>query len=227
LIVSRETGDQVASIPIGNSYCLHLINSFEEENRLICDVLELAHPIYDQYQIGPDLFTSVCEGQPVRIIADVDNRELVNTTEIDYRLAPDFPSVAPAQFTQPYRDFWMLGISATGRPGRKFFDQLVHASWSCAKACDIYQAPAFQYLCGEPIFTGNPGDEKAAAVICQMFDAERVRSSFAIFDALKVSNGPRATINLRDPIPLGFHASFKPEQLTADVLAETFAAGGS
>jgi all-trans-8'-apo-beta-carotenal 15,15'-oxygenase len=30
LIVSRETGDQVASIPIGNSYCLHLINSFEE-----------------------------------------------------------------------------------------------------------------------------------------------------------------------------------------------------
>ena len=209
LIVSRNTGQQVATIPIGNRYCLHLINCFETESQLTVDVLELDHPIYDQYQVVPDLFTDVCAGQPVRFVIDLDNHELLETAVIDYLLAPDFPSIAPGQLTQPYRDFWMLGISATGRTGRKFFDQLAHANWTCAKACDCYQAPLFVYLGGEPVFVSNPRDEKVGVVICQMFDAKRVQSSFAVFDAFRVAGGPVATINLREPIPLGFHASFK------------------
>lgn len=210
LIVSRETGEEVASIPIGHRYCLHLINCFEEENRLIADVLELEHPIYDQYQTVPDLFTDVCEGQPVRFVVDVDGRELVNTAEIDYLKAPDFPSVAPHQLTQPYQDFWMLGISATGRPGRKFFDQLAHANWTCAKACDIYQAPPLRYLGGEPIFIGPRHDEKVGAIICQVFDAQQIVSAFVIFDAYNVAGGPIARLGLKKPIHLGFHASFNP-----------------
>jgi all-trans-8'-apo-beta-carotenal 15,15'-oxygenase len=219
LVVSRETGDQVASIPIGHRYCLHIINCFEEENRLIADVLELEHPIYDQYQTVPDLFTDVCEGQPIRFVIDVDNRELVNTAEIDYLLAPDFPSVAPRQLAQPYRDFWMLGISATGRRGRKFFDQLAHANWSCAKACDVYQVPAMHYLGGEPIFIGSPHDEKVGAIICQVFDAQRIISAFAIFDAYNIGRGPNALIGLKEPIHLGFHASFNPSLSTFEQMS--------
>src|SRR5712691_3018018 len=219
LIVSRETGEQVATIPIGNRYCLHLINCFETEGRLTVDVLELNHPIYDQYQVVPDLFTDVCEGQPTRFVIDVNGRELVKTAAIDYRLAPDFPSVAPRQFTQPYRDFWMLGISATGRHGRKFFDQLVHANWNCAKACDIYQAPPRYYLGGEPIFIGHPQDEKAGAIICQVFDAQRIVSAFAIFDAYNVARGPIARLGLKEPIHLGFHASFDPSLSTFEQMS--------
>ena len=210
LIVSRETGEQVATIPVGDRYCLHLINCFEEANRLVVDVLELNRPIYDQYQVMPDLFTNVCEGQPVRFEIDLDRSELVKTATIDYLMAPDFPSIAQNQFTQPYKDFWMLGISATGRHGRKFFDQLAHANWNCAKACDVYRAPRLHYLGGEPIFIGNPQDEKGGAVICQLFDAQRIGSAFAIFDAYKVAQGPIALLGLKEPIHLGFHASFDP-----------------
>lgn len=210
LIVSRETGEQVTTLPIGNRYCLHLINCFEKDNRLTVDVLEMERPIYDQYQVVPDLFTDVCECQPVRFVIDVSNRELVKTSAIDYRLAPDFPSVSPRQFTQPYQDFWMLGISATGRCGRKFFDQLVHANWTSAQARDIYQTPPQHYLGGEPIFVGHPQDEKTGAIICQVFDAERVQSSFVIFDAFNVARGPIALLGLKDPTHLGFHASFDP-----------------
>ena len=209
LIACRETGEQVATIPIGNRYCLHLINCYEEESRLVVDVLELDHPIYDQYQVVPDLFTDVCEGQPARFVIDVEGNELVKTAVIDYPLAPDFPSVVPCQFTRPYRDFWMLGISATGQPGRKFFDQLVHANWSCAKACDVYHAPPLHYLGGEPIFIADPQDEKAGAIICQVFDAQRIVSAFAIFDAYNVARGPIALLGLKEPIHLGFHASFR------------------
>lgn len=208
LIVSRETGEQVATIPIGNRYCLHLINCFEEANLLTVDVLELEHPIYDQYQVVPDLFTDVCEGRPVRFVVDVEKQELVETAAIDYLLAPDFPSISPSQFTHPYRDFWMLGISATGRRGRKFFDQLAHANWSCVRACDVYQAPPLNYLGGEPIFIADPSKETVAVVICQIFDAHRMTSAFAIFDAFKVAAGPIATIRLMETIHLGFHAVF-------------------
>jgi len=210
MIVSRETGEQAALLSIGQSHCLHLINCFEENNRLTVDVLELDHPIYDQYQQVPDLFTDVCEGHPVRYAVDLKTRELIERGEIDYRFAPDFPSVAPRRFGESYRDFWMLGISTTGRRGRKFFDQLAHADWTGRAPRDIYQSPPLHYLCGEPIFVGNRRDEKAGAIICQVFDAQRVVSAFAIFDAFDVARGPIAMLGLKDPIHLGFHASFDP-----------------
>jgi carotenoid cleavage dioxygenase-like enzyme len=102
----------------------------------------------------------------------------------------------------------MLGMSATGRSGRKFFDQLVHADWAEATAGDIYQAPTMQYLGGEPIFIGDPGDRRTGAIICQVFDAEHVISAFALFDAFHVASGPVAMLHLREPIPSLFHASF-------------------
>jgi len=211
LIVSRETGEQVAAIPIGGGYCLHTINSFEQGGRLIVDVIEFERPVYDQYQIVPDLFTEVGAGRPVRFVIDVAGRELIGVREIDYQRAPDFPAVAPSHAARPYCDCWMLGISAAGRRGRKFFDQLAHLKWNDPRGRDVYHAPPLHYLGGEPIFIADPRKERAGFVICQIFAAERGLSSFAIFDAQAVARGPVATIRLRNPIPPGFHASFKGE----------------
>lgn len=210
LVVSRATGEKVVQIPVGARHCLHLINCFEEGDRLVADVLELERPIYDQYQIVPDLFGDVCEGSPVRYVVGLPGGELIERREIEYRLAPDFPALDPREATRPYRDFWMLGISHTGRRGRKFFDQLVHASWDGAQARDVYQAPPFHYLGGEPVFVAGPGG-RSGAVICQTFDARREQSAFVIFDAFDVAVGPVATLRLNAPIHLGFHASFLPE----------------
>ena len=208
LIVSRDSGEETATIPIGQRYCLHLINCFEADNRLMVDVIEYDRPLYDQYQVVPDLFTEVSAGQPVRCVVDMKRREVIERRQIDYRLAPDFPSIDPRRVTQAYDDFWMLGISATGRRGRKFFDQLVHADWAQATAGDIYQAPAMQYLGGEPIFIGDPGAQRTGAIICQVFDAAHMTSAFALFDAFHVASGPVAMLHLREPIPSLFHASF-------------------
>jgi all-trans-8'-apo-beta-carotenal 15,15'-oxygenase len=209
LVVSRNSGDEAATIPLGQRYCLHLINCFEAGSRLMVDVIEYDRPLYDQYQVVPDLFTAVSEGQPIRFIVDMKSRELIERREIDYRFAPDFPSLDPRRVTQPYRDFWMLGISATGRRGRKFFDQLVHADWAEATAGDIYQAPARQYLGGEPMFIGDPSDQSTGAIICQVFDAEHMISAFALFDAFHVASGPVAMLRLREPLPPLFHTSFR------------------
>ena len=152
LLVARETGDEIASIPIGQRYCLHLLNCFETDDHLMVDVVEYERPIYDQYQVLPDLFTDVSEGQPVRFVVDMQRRTIIARHEIDYRLAPDFPALNPRHATLPSRDFWMLGIGATGRRWPEVFQSTCPCELGRGDACDIYQAPAKCYLGGEPMF---------------------------------------------------------------------------
>jgi all-trans-8'-apo-beta-carotenal 15,15'-oxygenase len=213
LVVARETGAEVATVPIGPGYCLHLLNAFEDRGRLTVDVLEFERPIYDQYQELPDLFVSVGEGKPVRLVVHVSWAVLLERLTLDYRKAPDFPSIDPRDTGQPYRDFWMLGISAAGQPGRKFFDQLVHGDWSTPTGWDIYQAPPGHYLGGEPVFLGDPQDRGAGVVLCPVFDAVNVTSSFAFFNAFAVAEGPMAMLHLKSPLHLGFHATFRGKEM--------------
>ena len=76
-IVSRETGEEVASIPIGQKYCLHLINSYEKNDALIVDLLEYDQPLYDEYQVLPNLFTGVRKAKPVRFVVEPQRSELI------------------------------------------------------------------------------------------------------------------------------------------------------
>jgi carotenoid cleavage dioxygenase-like enzyme len=190
-------------------YCLHLVNCFEQDGQLIVDVIELERPVYDQYHPLPALFKDVSAGGPVRLTVDLQRKEIVSRKELDYRLAPDFPAIDPALATAPYDEFWMLGVSQTGRRGRKFFDELVHVRWDQPHPVGIFRAQPGCYLGGEPIYLGDPHSSEGA-VICQEFNANREESSFLIFDARHVTLGPVATLRLRNTVPFGFHASFQP-----------------
>jgi hypothetical protein len=130
LVARREDGEAVASIDVGRGYCLHLINAFEEageagEERLVVDVVELEEPVYPDYLGLPDMFVDVAPGQPVRRVIDLAAGRVVEERALDYVRACDFPSLHPATPSRAYDDFWLLGITATGQPGRKFFDELV------------------------------------------------------------------------------------------------------
>ena len=209
LVLARESGDEVATVAVGRGYCLHHINSFEADGVLTADVVEFERPLYDQYQPLPDLFREVPHGQPVRFVVDVRGRRLVRRETLDYRGSPDFPSINPRDDGRPYDAFWVLGISAAGQRGRKFFDRLVRGSWGRGEAQDVYWPPARHYLGGEPIFLPGPGPGPAGVVICQVLDAGRGRSAFALFDAFALARGPIATLRLKAAIPPGFHASFQ------------------
>ncbi|HEX2225353.1 MAG TPA: carotenoid oxygenase family protein [Thermoanaerobaculia bacterium] len=207
LVADRETGELVATIPAGNRYSLHAINAFEDGGSLVVDVVELDRPVYDQYEVVPDLFTDVSPGRPVRLVLDLQAGRVVERREMAYDRAPDFPAVDPRLAHQPCDELWILGISATGRPGRKFFDQLAHLDWRRPEAADVYTSPPGRYLGGEPAFV--PGGEHGA-VICQEFDAVRGESAFLVFDAADVVRGPLARLRLASPVHLGFHAFFAP-----------------
>ena len=212
LVVDRKTGERVASVPLGGRYCLHLIGCFEREGRLVVDVVELDRPVYDQYQVLPELFTEVAPGRPARFELDLETWQLVGQRELPYDRAPDFPAIDPRLATGPYRHFWMLGISATGTPGRKFFDQLAHLDWeNSEKPVQVYQSAKEGIFLGcEPVFLAHPDDRKQGLVLCKEYDSHHRRDTFLLFDAFAVHRGPLVRLPLRDPLPPGFHACFEP-----------------
>jgi all-trans-8'-apo-beta-carotenal 15,15'-oxygenase len=212
IIASRESGEVAASLDAGDQHCLHLVNAFDlaADGRLVVDLVEFEKPLYPEYQVVPDLFTDTFRGHPVRLVIDVAAEEIVDRRDIGYDCSPDFPAHDPLLTGLPYEHFWMLGISRAGRPGRKFFDQIVRVDWP-GETVEVYQAPQKHYLGGEPLFVPDPsapGDR--GVVLCQVFDAERVSSSFAIFDAFNLAAGPTAFVRLPDPVPLMFHSVFVP-----------------
>ncbi|MEM6796616.1 MAG: carotenoid oxygenase family protein [Acidobacteriota bacterium] len=210
LVIDRETGELRAKVPVSLGYSLHLISSFESEDRLMLDLIELDQPIYDQYRVPYSLFTEVRRARPVRFVLDLESLELIERRELDYRMMCDFPAIDPRLAERDYRDFWVLGISATELPGRKFFDQLVHCDWRAGSAAGVWQAPAGCYLGGEPVLVPDGDRERAGAVICQQWDTRSGSSAFLIFNAFDVAAGPLATLHLESPLHLGFHATFEP-----------------
>jgi carotenoid cleavage dioxygenase-like enzyme len=210
LIVSRDTGELMASLDAGRMHCLHLVNAFEDAGgRLVVDLIEFEKPLYPEYQVVPNLFTDTFRGHPVRLVVDVAAQRIVERVDIAYDCSPDFPQHDPDVTGQPYEDFWMLGISRAGRPGRKFFDELVRVNWR-ARDVDVYRVPDRQYLGGEPIFIPDSSRPRAGIVMCQLFDAETSASSFVAFDAFDVSAGPIATIEMPSIVPFLFHSVFAP-----------------
>ena len=196
------------SVSTGAGYCLHLINCFEEGDILTVDILELEAPVYGEYQPIPDLFSTVSPGRPVRYRIDLGSKQVVERLTMDYDRTPDFPSIDPALAATKYDDFWMLGISASGRPGRKFFDQLAHGAWSQGGVKDLFQADPGCYLANEPVTIASRDSAATGVVIVAHIDTNADQTAMLLFDASQVSRGPMARLPLRHRMHPGFHASF-------------------
>lgn len=211
LVVDRETAELRATVPVELGYSLHLIGSFERDGQLILDLIQLDQPVYDQYLVPDRLFEDVRRARPMRYVLDGTSYALVDQFALGYQLMCDFPAIDSRKAEEDYRDFWVLGISASQQPGRKFFDQVVHCDWQRGDDAGIWKAPEGCYLGGEPIFLPDPSRERGGAVLCQQWDHRSGRSAFLLFDAFDLPSGPVATLHLEQPLHLGFHACFEPD----------------
>ena len=227
IVPLRQAEDAIVRVPMEPGYCLHWIGAGEDPSgRLVVDLIELARPVYDQYEAIPDLFRNVGPGRPVRLVVDLERRRVVERLALGYERAPDFPVAVPRLGVTVPEDAWMLGMSAAGREGRKFFDELVHCDWrrGAGAAPTVWRAPRGQYLAGEPAFAPMPPAPPAAqsawavgaaapaggALVCPLFDAVRGESRYLVFDALDIGAGPYAELRLEAPLPTAFHAAFAP-----------------
>ena len=209
IVASRDTGEEVARLDVGRNYCLHMVNAFERDGRLVVDVVEYDKPLYPEYQVIPE---PVLRHLP-RASGAPDDRRRARArssprTQLAYANSPDFPAHDPDVTGLPYDHFWMLGMSRAGRAGRKFFDEIVRIDWPTGSS-EVFQAPPLHYFGGEPLFVPDPvapRRRRRSSASCST--RERERSSFVVFDAFRLSAGPVATMRLPSPIPLLFHSSF-------------------
>src|SRR5262249_12750779 len=203
LIPPRESKEAAFEVEAGCSYCLHLINCFEEGGNMVVDILELESPVYPEYQPVPDLFPTVSPCRPVRYVIDMAGKTIKERRAMAYDRTPDFPAIDTRLSGKDYGEVWMLGISAAGQPGRKFFDQLAHGDWTTGSVDDVYQTEEGFYLGGEPIWVEG-------SVIVQRLNTHENKAEILIFEGGHVAKGPVAALPLRHMIHPGFHASFDP-----------------
>ncbi len=217
VVIERETGDEVATIPLDGGHCLHLANAWdrveEGSDRLTLDLIELDRPAYDQYQPLPELFDTAPTGRLVRMEIDLGWGAVVSRRVSTYEESPDFPVIDPRLFARPIDDIWALGISHTGKRGRKFFDRIVHLDWNRSDGPhDLWTAPSGTYPAGEPVIVPDPEREKGGVLLCPLYDAERGTTELAVFDAWNVAAGPRARLRFPEAQHLCFHATFVPAE---------------
>ena len=220
LVVERETGEVAATVPVGEGYCLHHVNAWEEEAadgsvRLVVDVLELEEPVYPDYKPVPDLFVDVAPTHPVRYVVDVAAGTVASREEVPHRLAADFPHIDSRLMERRADRFWMLAISKTGAHGRKFLDRLASVDLGEGAEVDAWDAPAGRYLGGEPVFVPAPGEgagagDAAGSIVIQELDPATRSMAFLFFDAHDLAHGPTARLPLKSPVHLGFHACWQP-----------------
>jgi len=215
LVVDRETGEEVATIPLDGGYCLHLANAWDqslpEGDRLTVDLFELDQPAYEQYQPLPGLFDTVSPGRLVRLEIDLSAGIVISQRTSSYEESPDFPAIDPRHFARPIDEVWALGISACGRKGTKFFDRIVHLDWNRSEGPhDLWIAPPGIYPSAEPVIVPDPDRETGGVLLCPLYDAERGTTDLAVFDAWNVAAGPLARLRFPEPQHLCFHATFVP-----------------
>lgn len=210
LLAPRAKAEPVRRIKVDGGYCLHLINAFEQDGVLTVDLILYERPLYPEYQPLPRLFETVSRGRPMRYRLSADASEAQGEPLIGYDAAPDFPSLDPRRLGRPYGAFFCLGMSACGRPGSKFFDQLVRLSWDGDEPA-VYTLPAGEFFGGEPAVAPGPEPDEDAVIVQRFAGQPRI----ALFRAVDIAAGPIAEIPLSTRILPGFHAVFQPREADA------------
>lgn len=210
LVLDRRDGALVADVPVGDRYCLHLLNAWEDGARLTVDLLELNRPVYPDYHELPDLFAASPLGRAVRYEVDLERGRPLERKATPDLGTPDFLTLDRRRATLSNDDGWVLQVSAAGAPGRKFFDRLLHVRWDEGRVAGEWSCAPSTYLAGEPAFAPAAAREGGAVLVVPLWDAAADRSGLALFDPFAVAAGPRAMVWLQARMPLGFHSFWSP-----------------
>jgi len=212
-IFCRKSGEQVAALPLARkSFCLHVINTYEDGTDLIIDLVDTPEPFFDRYYARPLMFENLKPCATIRFIVDTQTWTLRETRVYESELHFDFPSIGAANYTTRYKHFWAAGMAADPVPCPKFYNRLFRFDWDSGSYADSWQAGEKQVVGGEPLFIPDPAREKQGVVMCQTFCLESEKSGYLFFDAFNLAAGPIASLSLPFYDPLGFHTSWKPAE---------------
>ena len=202
-VMRRDEG--VASLrwlPAPAGYIFHVMNAFEQDGKVIADVMRYASaPLFPRADGGRG---ENAAAYLVRWTFDLGAGTVTETPLDD--LAGEFPRFDERLAGLPYRHGWFSG--QTRRAGDFRMDAIAHIDLETGVRT-TFVLPEGDAV-SEPVFTpASPdapeGQGWLTAVIYR--DRENV-SEFVVFDALDVAAGPIASAKLPRRVPFGFHGNW-------------------
>ena len=187
----------------------HLVNAFEDGDRIVVDYTHYAHPDGLERFVGG--LTAGRVDAPLRseirrmtIRAD---RDYVDTESVLQR-AVELPRVSPHVEGRQHRYTYCVGFGDASCLAP--FQHVLKHDLETGRV-DAYDPGSLRYA-GEPVFVPRSGDgaEDDGWLLTMVYDARRDRSALEVLDARAPSDGPVAACHFDHAIPFGFHGAWAP-----------------
>jgi carotenoid cleavage dioxygenase len=204
--VMRRDSD-VASIRWFNTeacYVFHPLNSWEEGDKLFCDVMR-----YDVAPLFPKADGSPGDKAAARLVRwtfDLaGDSDAIKEGPLD-DLDGEFPRVDPRVETRRHRHGWYGADTASSMTIR--LNAIAHLDLTTGKR-QLYELDRGDAT-SEPVFvarspTAEEGDGWITAVV---YRAGEDRSDFLVFEAQDIARGPIAAAHMPRRVPFGFHGNW-------------------
>jgi len=198
------------------SFMWHSFNGHEEGDELVLDFIGYENP--DHFIGEEPLALEVMKGRPGRFEYPGFVRRIrvapgATRARNEVLLAGNFewPRIDDRLLGRPNR--W--GFMASARPG-KFF-------WNAVARVDFDNGGVERYDFGDRIFTSEPvfvhdptrqggTREGVGWLLVELYDGDSKRSSLAILDPGRITEGPVARVLLDHHVPISFHGYWKPAE---------------
>lgn len=187
-------------------YVFHVLNAWEEDNRIIADVMQFEEPPLFPHPDGTPTDRGKSRAHLCRWTFDLTaNTDAFQRRYLD-DLCGEFPRIDDRRAGLANRHGWFACASAAGdRNG--FFDGIAHVAASDdRKAYFLPDGDATS----EPVFVPRSADaaEGDGWLLAVVWRGAENRSDLAVFNATEIERGPIALVELAHRVPFGFHGNW-------------------
>lgn len=201
-VLPREgRGDEVRWFEIENGYCVHFMNSFEEDGKIMVDGCR-----FNRMDFGaPDSSIPDPDGFLTRFTIDPET----GTVKQDRlgELPGEFPRVRAEIEGEKHR-YGTAGTFAKGAPRGPRFDSVT--TYDLEKGTEKTHAFADGEITGEPVFAPDPAGtaENDGWILSMVSDEKGAHTDLVILDAHDLKETARVHMPRR--VPFGFHGNWLP-----------------
>ncbi|MGJ7531439.1 carotenoid oxygenase family protein [Variovorax sp. GB1P17] len=198
-------------------FVFHPMNAFDVSrdgrHLLVADVMK-----FDKMPLFPDVTGRNTPGwikdgmaRLVRWTFELDQPGEGYTEELLCEIEGEFPRVDERFAGLPYRSAFYVARLGEYRAGSSF-DTLVHVDVETKEVRTCTPDGDLGML--EPVFVARNASspEGDGWILTIAFDPQRERSDLLIFDAVNISRGPVARVELPKRVPYGFHGTWRSGQ---------------
>jgi carotenoid cleavage dioxygenase-like enzyme len=188
-------------------YVFHIMNAWEDGDRIIADVMQFEEPPLFPHADGGRTDPAKSAARLHRWTFDLSgNTDRFQQTPLD-DLAGEFPRIDDRRAGLGYRHGW-YACNDSARGNGESFGGIAHMDMQSG-ARKTFMLPAGDAT-SEPVFVprAENAPEGDGYLLSVVWRAAENRSDLVVLDATDIAKGPVATVQLPVRVPFGFHGNW-------------------